>query len=99
MNSASDRTNQDLDPRTSCFRNSMPLHIAHYGYQSKPASLLQGIHFNTMALHCPPVLLKTQSKPYGLTFKPLLTDATQEFCSQSKFPSQQHNYVFHLPQP
>ncbi|KAK0183773.1 hypothetical protein F5146DRAFT_1229358 [Armillaria mellea] len=38
----------------------MPLHIAYYSYQSKPASLLQGIHFNTMVLHCPLVLLKTQ---------------------------------------
>ncbi|KAK0187677.1 hypothetical protein F5146DRAFT_1226077 [Armillaria mellea] len=43
MNSANDRTNQDLDPQTF-----------------KPASLLQGIHFNTTALLCPPVLLKTQ---------------------------------------
>ncbi|KAK0184118.1 hypothetical protein F5146DRAFT_1006804 [Armillaria mellea] len=40
----------------------MPLHIAYYGYQSKPASLLQGIHFNTTALLCPLVLLKTQNR-------------------------------------
>ncbi|KAK0186394.1 hypothetical protein F5146DRAFT_1227047 [Armillaria mellea] len=66
MNSANDRTNQDLDPQTLRFRNSMPLHIAYYSYQSKPASLLQGIHFNTTALLCPPILLKTQRVPFAV---------------------------------
>ncbi|PBK96196.1 hypothetical protein ARMGADRAFT_1077700 [Armillaria gallica] len=37
--------------------------IAHYSYQSKPASLLQGLHFNATALHRPLVLLGNQRVP------------------------------------
>ncbi|PBK82591.1 hypothetical protein ARMGADRAFT_1090165 [Armillaria gallica] len=37
--------------------------MAYYGYQNKPTSLLQGLHFNTTAPHCPPVLLRNQRVP------------------------------------
>ncbi|KAK0437478.1 hypothetical protein EV421DRAFT_1738946 [Armillaria borealis] len=56
------KSKKDVDPQTSNFRNSTLDQIAFYGYQSKPASLLQGIHFNSTAPHCLPVLLRNQNQ-------------------------------------
>ncbi|KAK0235617.1 hypothetical protein EDD85DRAFT_837523 [Armillaria nabsnona] len=89
---------QDADPRTSNFGNSTPDQIALYGYQSKPASLLQGIHFNATALHCPLVLLGNQRVPTAVRIPlstaqiPRLTAPSLRYHT-SNLPNDKNPYV------
>ncbi|KAK0229244.1 hypothetical protein EDD85DRAFT_852263 [Armillaria nabsnona] len=89
---------QDADPRTSNFGNSTPDQIALYGYQSKPASLLQGIHFNATALHCPLVLLGNQRVPTAVRIPlstaqiPCLTAPSLRYHT-SNLPNDKNPYI------
>ncbi|KAK0483049.1 hypothetical protein EDD18DRAFT_1112324 [Armillaria luteobubalina] len=63
-----DKTKQkrDVDPRTFRYQNSMPHQIVLFGYETKPPSLLQGIHFGTTAPVSPPVLLGNERVPMAV---------------------------------